>query len=31
MVAEVLACRLRETSDELVRTKEELERIKTVR
>jgi CRP/FNR family cyclic AMP-dependent transcriptional regulator len=30
MVAEVLACRLRETSDELVRTKEELALLKSV-
>jgi CRP/FNR family transcriptional regulator, cyclic AMP receptor protein len=31
MVAEVLASRLRETSDELVRTKEELARVKAVK
>jgi CRP/FNR family transcriptional regulator, cyclic AMP receptor protein len=31
MVAEVLACRLRDTNEELVRTKEELAQIKTGR
>lgn len=30
MVAEVLACRLRETSNELVKTKEELQRLKSI-
>jgi len=28
MIAEVLACRLRETSNDLVKTKEELQRLK---
>lgn len=30
MIAEVLACRLRETSKELVKTKEELQRLKSI-
>ena len=31
MIAEVLACRLRETSSELVKTREELQRLKSIK